>query len=472
MASFDVCDNVLAQVKNYFILGDNHGLCAATLGNDKNCEFNNQNKKQYQNSVEMAKRVNNIFKSNKPSTDDNKRKSCQPKVTVVKWKTSDQNNSTTIAEPFNFQYSNITDKKKNKSKISLLSLKIAKQDQSNSKFAVYTKICCETNFCSSSKKLIIYYKISTKQKEIGTLNILANVNAKIEELIGLILFKIDKLGSEPLKVNIKDFDLYMVEDNEPMFDFPCFDRKDSLSKFGFDEYFLTNRNIFDGISSRSESSKDSKSEKIVVIVHSSNGVSRLQVDSYDCTMDTILKLFLRKRGIKKPESEFHLEKKDIRGCKINLSSKLSSMGTLQFNIVRQNLDETIKSLSSTESVDIDYKFYNAILVVKFLTNYSVMVGVSYDGIDIEPVFGKNMLFHRIKPIHIGLSDVVSCLEDNKSDNEVTVKVTIMKNNKNKNFTLIMDQNSADDIIKRVNIFSKYVASNDRFSKLLFNEDKR
>lgn len=159
------------------------------------------------------------------------------------------------------------------------------------------------------------------------------------QVIGYIMYRYTELGYEPkLEPSVDDYCLRMVEDDgEADMDFPALERKQPISKFGFEQLALCDepRQAPRGSDSGAAGGGSREAlEKTFVRIHlPTQGCSILNIKSNSMTLEQILALVVKKRALLK--GQHTLELVDSPGMELDLSQTLQQAGVRDFNLIHK-----------------------------------------------------------------------------------------------------------------------------------------
>ncbi|XP_071482697.1 target of rapamycin complex 2 subunit MAPKAP1-like, partial [Diadema antillarum] len=184
------------------------------------------------------------------------------------------------------------------------------------------------------KKIEIFLTMFEGSIRDSFLNVVVTNNARVQDLIGLICWHYTNKGLRPeLKENVENYCLMIAEeDGEVDMDFPALDSKEAISKFGFNTLALVEKDV------PQDEGKGGAGDSIIVTIKSSDGESRLAVDTTQITLRQILTKALRKRKGIIPTAGPHylLEKTSAPGVPLDLDLKLCEVDTMNFIMVREH----------------------------------------------------------------------------------------------------------------------------------------
>ncbi|KAL5516132.1 hypothetical protein EMCRGX_G001403 [Ephydatia muelleri] len=357
-------------------------------------------------------------------------------------------------EPSFFQRREVS--KRDPVKKSVLALLLAESSkQAGNPFLKYSKYNGENHASGSTCTFEVFLSMV---KDLDPIRVTVILNATVEDLIGLTFWKyIEECEDEP--VELKAVEKYAVmiaeEDGEIDTDLPALEREDRVSKFGF-KYL--------GIVQENDKKADSKVKHITVKVHyEQGGFSTILVDTMDVEMSEILSKVIRKRRLQ--IQGYELEKKETPGLVVDLNSTLKQQNTLDFVLVGRRIPSPSESpdalpkdfggmLTSVraELTSHQYKSYSVTLLHKVRANTEVHLGVSSDGIEIDPM-GQTKLFRSAaKPSTYEMKKICACqVVEDKGSKMVFRIIRQGKDGNYKNHDFEATSPVAKEIVHKINL---------------------
>ncbi|XP_064400650.1 target of rapamycin complex 2 subunit MAPKAP1-like [Halichondria panicea] len=213
--------------------------------------------------------------------------------------------------------------------------------------------------------------------------------ATIRDMIGLTFWKYIEETKDPVKLGPVDNYSVMIseEDGDIDTDLPPLEREDRVAKFRFKYLGII----------KTKKDDDPPKHLVVKVHYEHGGFSTLAVDSLRVEMAELLDRVIKKRRLQ--IHGYELEKKDRPGLVVDLSSTLESQGTMDFILVKHIGRRQTAPASPMEDVDDDssqthvraeltshqYKAYRVIQMHKVRSNTEVLLGVSGQFIEVDPV---------------------------------------------------------------------------------------
>jgi len=348
--------------------------------------------------------------------------------------------------------------KPNKPKKSLLSEQLEKfPTLPNNPFSEFAKFDGSAYAGIPTKKLRIYLTMLMDDDRNFPMTVVTIITAKVQELIGLICWQYTNENRQPeLKDNIDNYSLCIAEETgEVDLDFPSLDPKEAISKFGFTDLALVEKNVSD----------NPNDDQIVVKVNipHQGGFSLIPVDSTDVAMKEVLESTLRRRGgiLKAKGLEYQLEKENEPGVSIDLEASLGTMGTSEFCLVRANsrrVKDTLESWQPEAMLVMEaprYQSYRVTLIGKLLNKTDIHLGISGEKIEIDPVQKGGVKFwtQPQKAVTHDIETIAACeqLEQKFTGGKAMFKLTYRNHNSHdfKHHNFEAERNEAKEIVDKI-----------------------
>ena len=119
---------------------------------------------------------------------------------------------------------------------SALSLQLEKcPDIPNNPFNEYARFDGRVSEGAPTKRITIYLTMMAPEQRQQPMEVVTQINARVDDLIGLICWQYTNEGKEPrLKPSVSHYSLRIAEENgEVDPDFPSLNSKELVAKFGF-----------------------------------------------------------------------------------------------------------------------------------------------------------------------------------------------------------------------------------------------
>ncbi|XP_072016011.1 target of rapamycin complex 2 subunit MAPKAP1-like isoform X2 [Amphiura filiformis] len=260
-------------------------------------------------------------------------------------------------------------------------------------FSEYAKFDGKAQVGSSSviKQIDIYLDMCEGDAREFPMELHVMGTARVIDVIGLICWHYTNDGYEPqLSENVENYALMIAEeDGEVDTDFPALDSKEAISKFGFNTLALTEKELPKPVVA------EKVEGKLLVTVRSSDGESRIAVDSMTITVRDIMARALKKRKgiIPTAGPDYILEKEDEPGVSLDLDKKLSDCNTMCFLMVREHskreyTKDRVRHVSTGDPplvLSTQYHSYRLQMLHKLRPTTEIQLGISGDKIEIDPV---------------------------------------------------------------------------------------
>ncbi|XP_787234.2 target of rapamycin complex 2 subunit MAPKAP1 [Strongylocentrotus purpuratus] len=315
------------------------------------------------------------------------------------------------------------------------------------------------------------------------LKVVVTNNAKVQDLIGLICWHYVNKGLQPeLKENLESYCLMISEeDGEVDTDFPALDSREAISKFGFNTLALVEKDAPE------DDGKPGSKDNIIVTIKSSDGESRLAVDSTQITLRQILTKALRKRKGIIPTAGPHylLEKKSAPGVPLDLDLKLCETESMDFIMVREHSRRDYLKSDRTRPYSGDrepplvlstqYRSFRVSMLHKLRPATEIQLGISGDKIEIDPVAQPRntpaKFWGKQKAVSIESDRLAFCnITDDKPSGKSTFRLTFKSpNHEFKHYDFETGTNLTKQIVNRINHILELRASSVRNDYTLWRE---
>ncbi|XP_072176722.1 target of rapamycin complex 2 subunit MAPKAP1-like [Diadema setosum] len=357
---------------------------------------------------------------------------------------------------------------KPKPKISKSSLSVQLErfpDQASNPFADYAKFDGKAHAVTGAvKKIEIFLTMFEGSIRDSFLNVVVTNNARVQDLIGLICWHYTNKGLRPeLRENVENYCLMIAEeDGEVDMDFPALDSKEAISKFGFNTLALVEKDV------PQDEGKGGAGDSIIVTIKSSDGESRLAVDTTQITLRQILTKALRKRKGIIPTAGPHylLEKTSAPGVPLDLDLKLCEVDTMNFIMVREHSKrdyvktERMRPYSGDREPQLvlssEYRSYRVNMLHRLRPATEIQLGISGDKIEIDPVAQPRTtpakFWGKQKAVSIESDRLAACsVTDEKPSGKSTFRLTFKSpNHEFKNYDFETGTNLTKQIVNRIN----------------------
>nr|CAG4640894.1 EOG090X072S [Eulimnadia texana] len=257
MAFYDNKYWVLSHVRNSFLYSDDTGMCEMVLrNNDIPQEIIDEGKKNWYGDLDdsgeeydddgriAARSVSNCYdgdfgarrrRLNTAVRLDKLRKEQQAAALIqnIRWRDPDAENVETEKDQTLFQKKKVVRPKSHVN--SALSLLIAETNSDTpTLYMEYAKFDGSIQSGVVTRTIRIYVHVGDEESRYP-LTICVVASAKVSELIGLTCYTHNCQKQQPeIREPIDNFALFIAEDDgSPDKDFPCLDRRENVSKFGF-----------------------------------------------------------------------------------------------------------------------------------------------------------------------------------------------------------------------------------------------
>lgn len=326
-------------------------------------------------------------------------------------------------------------------------------NQPNNPFVLYAKFDGEgvEGTCPTKCVEVFLSFLPTEEERLNPINITFVDSATVQDVIGLTLFKyVLKVRKPRYQSDVKAYSLHIAEEDGEVntMDFKAFEEKDLMSKFGFPHLALVEKHK---ATKQPVMSKNSVEVKILI---PQNGYSVVKVDRTDVKMKTILAKLIKKRGLKRNITDFHLEKQGEEGQPVDLETSLDSTGTLVFNLVGMGeKDKELHSKTSTaqaEIMSLQYKSYQVQLIHHF-TSTDVSLGIHGQKIEIDPVAQpkSQKFWTKIKPMSLDVENIAECEITDRKPGRHVFRIYYKKTDDFKHYEFETTPQQAEEIVKKI-----------------------
>uniref|UniRef100_T1J7R6 Target of rapamycin complex 2 subunit MAPKAP1 n=1 Tax=Strigamia maritima TaxID=126957 RepID=T1J7R6_STRMM len=479
MAFYDDPRFLLSHIRNSYITSDDTGVCEMVMVNE-NCPakqthqpslhpswtFDSSDSGLESDTTELSQSYDIASdmdyalrrRSNTAQRLDKlkKERKSQAKIKNIQWRSPDSFLSVEEMSELFEKKANTIPKEKPRKK-SLLSEQLEKfPTLPNNPFGEYAKFDGSAYIGIPTKKLNIYLTMLTTDERAFPMTVITIITAKVQELIGLICWQYTNNNRKPeLKDNADYYSLCIAEENgEVDLDFPNLDPKEAISKFGFTDLALVEKDL----------SEKPPSDQIIVTVNIfQGGFSKIPVTGKDVTMREILDSTLRRRrGMMKAKGlEYQLEKESEPGVAVDLDSTLAMTNTLDFYLVRANSkreDDPKEPWQPKELMVMEaprYLSYRVFLIRKLLHKSEIHLGISVDKIEIDPVQQKGSVkfwAQPQKPITHDIDTIAACeLLELKYNAKLLFRLTYKSDNSHdyKHHDFETEGSEAKEIVEKI-----------------------
>lgn len=494
MAFLDDPEFIIAHIRHSCVITDDTGMCEQVIMNEEleNEKAIKQRKKligrysidrefldfpSYPQSFDIAVSPDILSLRNSKSQGKGDRgrreRNTEVKCKTVSWKEGEK--STLSAEDLSdvFGKREVKQEKSKTVAVSQLSRQLEESiGKPNNPFLEYSKFdgeAYQNSYMYTTKKYKIFLTMQSEEERampmiVTCCTVLANasvqdpVNACVQDLIGLIMYKYTSEGRQPpLKHDIKSCSLHIAEeDGEVDTDFPALDSKEPISKFDFPCLALVQK---DASPAKPAPPKPS-SGVIITVYEAQHGFSKVKVDSVNAQMKRVFEIIKKKRGLKRTAKEYVLEKQSEPGVPISLDATLESMGTKEFCLVRFGRKPNDPMINHDDKIDfivpIQYRPYLVSMLQKLRPVTAVQLGISLEKIEIDPVLqpnAANRFWRKQKPTTIEMENVVDCqLMEEKSNGKSLFRVIYFSQNARdfKHYDFEAESDMCGEIVKQVN----------------------
>ncbi|KAK6194655.1 hypothetical protein SNE40_000252 [Patella caerulea] len=327
-------------------------------------------------------------------------------------------------------------------------------DRKDNPFMDYARYDGKSSAGVATKRIDIYLTMLPPKERSYPMPVVVIATAKVYDLIGLICWQYTNENRSP-KLNPK-FEIYSLhiaeDDGEVDSDFPSLDNREPMSKFGFGKLALVER---------SPASITPRSLALVTIHIPNRGFNKFQVDDDNLPLREMMEKVLRRRKIKlRPGLKYNLEKLNDPGISVDLDATLMSLDTLEFVLIRENSarddqDKYKNNISSDVAESLtshQYKSYMVNLVHKIRTNTEVLLGVSGEKVEIDPISskGSTRLF-RQRAFTFDADQIADChLLEQKSNGKSVLRLTYMLDSDFKHHDFEAEHSVSAEIVQKIN----------------------
>lgn len=340
----------------------------------------------------------------------------------------------------------------------------------NNPFGEYARFDGRINQTAPTKKMLIYLTMLPEEERNYGMPVICLSNAKIHDLIGLICWMYTNEGKEPkLKPNVANYCLKIAEETgEVDEDFPSLDVKEFVGKFGFEFLALVER-------------PDKSST--VVIMHIEDECKKLEVPNLDMRLRDVVGISSHKPANKL--KGYHIEKLEEPGVSLSLDSRLIEYNTLVFRLVFEDSART-RTLREIETEEYNshmkaveaplYQSYNVSFCQSIGLNYDVQLGISGEKVEINPLPQKGpakLLTRQQKPATYYMDSIAACeiVSKKYSPGKSIFRMVHQNKQEFRKYIFETDPQTADDIVKKVQIILDMRSSNSRKEYQLYRERK-
>ncbi|CAG2109000.1 unnamed protein product [Medioppia subpectinata] len=352
MAFYDDKRFILSHIRHSFITCDDTGMCEMVMLNEsirnkylddedvlKSLELETKSElSEAAQSYDIMSDMELIGVRRRSNTAQRlerlkKEKKSQAKVRTIPWKTNPNPLSESeINELFPKKELSVSEKSSPTlaaptPKKSALTLQLEScPDIPNNPFNEFARFDGRVSEGAPIKRITIYLTMLSPQQRQHPMEVVTQINARVDDLIGLICWQYTNEGKEPrLKANVSHYSLRIAEENgEVDADFPSLNSKELVAKFGFPVLALVE--------------KDEHENNLLVTIFIDEVFSKIQVNSLQISLQEVLDLTMRKRrpsllkGI-----NYKLEKRNEPGVPLDLKQTLADCNSLEFVLVPDQL---------------------------------------------------------------------------------------------------------------------------------------
>lgn len=360
--------------------------------------------------------------------------------------------------------------------------------QASNPFSEFAKFDGKAHIGSgtSIKKIAIYLDMCEGDAREFPLVIQVVGTAKVREVIGLICWHYKNEGYEPpLRDNIDHYCLMIAEeDGEVDEDFPALDNKEAISKFGFQTLSLVEKEPVIPIQENSSSGKE---ETIIVSIKSSDGESKLAIENTQLTLRELMNKALKRRKgiIPTAGPDYLMEKASEPGKSLDLDAKLSTIGCLDFVMVREHSKrEYVKPgdrLRHTSGPELSYVLstqYKSFIVnmIHRVRRREIQLGISGEKIEIDPVtqtkHAAAKLLAKQKATTIESDRVAACKVVDEKPGKTIFRLTFKgPSHEFKQYDFEASPTIAKEIVRRINHILELRASAVKHDYTLWRQNK-
>ncbi|XP_031566578.1 target of rapamycin complex 2 subunit MAPKAP1-like [Actinia tenebrosa] len=333
-----------------------------------------------------------------------------------------------------------------------------------------------------TKKLRIFLTMLSEDEAAIPIFVTVLGTAHVQDLIGLIMYKYtaDDLGPA-LKGTTDQYCLRIAEDDgEVDMDFPALDKDELITKFGFTCLALV-ENEPKPVTKQAVAQTATSNSVILKVNDPRHGFSHVKLDSRRAKMKVVYDKMLKKRGLRRTGHEYVLEKQSEPGVPIDLEAPLDSMGTTEFVLTRGGRKQSSNEKDSGEVkfdfTSFQYKSYRLQMLHKLRTVTEIQLGVSLEGIEIDPVSTprtSKLWPVKQKPVSYDMENIADCeVTDWKNGGRTAFRIWYYSNNSHefKHHDFEADNIIADEIVMKLKHIFKSTVSEKRRNFLSAKEKK-
>ncbi|XP_071821013.1 target of rapamycin complex 2 subunit MAPKAP1-like isoform X1 [Apostichopus japonicus] len=361
--------------------------------------------------------------------------------------------------------------------------------QASNPFSEFAKFDGKAHIGSgtSIKKIGIFLDMCEGDAREFPLEIQVVGTAKVSEVIGLICWHYKNEGYEPpLRDSIDNYCLMIAEEEgEVDDDFPALDCKEAISKFGFSTLALVEKA---SVLPDKESQESGKDEAIIVNIKSSDGESKLAIDNTQVTLRELMNKALKRRKgiIPTAGPDYLMEKVNDPGVSLDLDAKLSSIGCLNFVMVREHSkrsyvkpSERFRHGSGQELsyvISTQYKSFRVNMLHKLRPTNEIQLGISGEKVEIDPVQQNKhtpaKLLTKQKAITIESDRVAACKILEEKQGKTVFRLTFKSpSHEFKQYDFEASPAKAKEIVRRINHILELRASAVKHDYTLWRKNK-
>lgn len=480
MAFFDDPKLLTAHLRHSFITSDDTGMCELIMINEDLDKEIKTDHKFYKRSLRLAQRYNpsehlpryarsyDIYASpsmprRPPLKNDanmfelmEKKRSKSSQVKSVVW----NNENLAAFDPEQFTRREVARKPRDAGP-SYLSVMLAEHSKlSSNPFFDYSKFNGENHGMAVTNTYHIFLSMSKTPLRPITVTVLHQ--ATVADLVGLTLWKYVEQTPKPVKLRaVKNYSVRIAEeDGDIDTDLPALQKEDRIAKFRFKHLGIVE------VKKKTKIVEGASPRPVVKVYYEQGGFSTLAISDYSIDMGEILGRVIRKRCLE--IHGYELERKDSPGVAIDLNSTLEHQKTLDYVLVKnKGRAGTFSSLDKEEDSDLpdvkdeltfyQYKSYNITMVNKHRSNSEVILGVSGDRIEVEPVGHSRSFFPRAsksqKPMTYEVKKICACelLDDKNAAKRAFRIIRLAKDGSYKNLDFEAPQGMTKEIVRKLNL---------------------
>lgn len=319
----------------------------------------------------------------------------------------------------------------------------------NNPFNEYTRFDGKNSRGAPTKRIAIYLTMLPPKERAYPMEVVCLPNARVHDLIGLICWQYTNVGREPkLHPNVANYSLRIAEETgEVDEDFPSLDSKEMVAKFGFPVLALVERNTAESVP--------------LITIHIEDEFTKIEVPNLDVTLRDVIEQIQKRRKWFANVKSFYIERLDNPGSRLSLESRLSDLGSLEFQIVKADSasqDLTNDDWDMQQMTAMEAPLYQSYIVTakKVARSYDVQMGISGEKVEINPLPQSGaikIVTRQQRPATYYMDTIAACEMVPKKYNAGKSVFRIVRQNGTefKHYSFEANNQTAQEIVKKLQV---------------------